>query len=404
MAENTKLWNGKFILIFCTNLLMYGVFYALNPVLPVYGGQRGFSAADIGVMLSIMSLTTILFRPLAGYLLDNFNRYQIFLIFLFLLCLTFFSYTVLTAFVAILCIRLFTGAFWSVCGSSTVTLAGDTLPPDKIRIGISRFTLTIALGMAVGPYIGIQIQNYISSQVMFYALFVMALLSLFLALGLRLKYPKIEKKKFNIAGFFYKPALPFMLVMTFIMIPYGAFLVYTAIFARAKGLGDSVALFYVFMSAGLIVSKFLTQKITDSGKYKAIVGGSLFVLALALYLFQYISTPIQLFVMAIALGLGYGVLQPLFQSLVTNIAPPPKRGVANSTYLLSYDIGIGLGAFLMGMWQTSIGLGTGFAVVAIAYVVAAVVYYGFVQKYYQNKLDQAPPAGAGGPGAMTKPA
>ncbi len=404
MPEDTKLWNGKFILIFCTNLLMYGVFYALNPVLPVYGGQRGFSAADIGIMLSIMSLTTILFRPLAGYLLDNFNRYLVFVIFLFLLCLTFFSYTLFATLTAILIIRLFTGAFWSVCGSSTVTLAGDTLPPSKIRIGINRFTLTIALGMAVGPYIGIQVQNYVSSQAMFYVLFGMALLSFILALGLRLKYPKNDKKPFKLSSFFYKPALPFMFMMMFIMIPYGAFLVYTAVFARAKGLGDSVALFYVFMSVGLIISKFVTQKITDSGNFKLIVAISLAVLAVALYLFQFVSTPLQLFIMALALGLGYGVLQPLFQSLVTNIAPGPKRGVANATYLLSYDIGIGLGAYLMGQWQTTIGLGTGFAYVAIAYLVGAVIYYGFVQRYYQNKLEQMPAGGPGGPGATAKPA
>jgi hypothetical protein len=48
-------------------------------------------------------------------------------------------------------------------------------------------------------------------------------------------------------------------------------------------------------------------------------------------------------------GLGYGILQPLFQSFVTGTAPAPKRGDANAIYLLTYDIGIG--SLIMGVFQ-----------------------------------------------------
>lgn len=57
----------------------------------------------------------------------------------------------------------------------------------------------------------------------------------------------------------------------------------------------------------------------------------------------------------------------MFQSFVTGTTAPPKRGVANATYLLSYDIGIGIGSLLMGCLQESIGLSTGFGLTAIAY-------------------------------------
>ena len=39
----------------------------------------------------------------------------------------------------------------------------------------------------------------------------------------------------------------------------------------------------------------------------------------------------------------------------------PKRGVANATYMLSYDIGIGIGSLLMGFLQETLGLPVGFA-------------------------------------------
>ena len=52
--------------------------------------------------------------------------------------------------------------------------------------------------------------------------------------------------------------------------------------------------------------------------------------------------------------------------------------------MLSYDIGIGIGSLLMGFMQESIGLTTGFALTAIAYIVGGVVYVTYVDHYYRK--------------------
>lgn len=48
-----------------------------------------------------------------------------------------------------------------------MTLAGDVLPPLAVTKGISRFALTVSIGMAFGPFVGIQIQNRMSSRAAF---------------------------------------------------------------------------------------------------------------------------------------------------------------------------------------------------------------------------------------------
>ena len=85
--------------------------------------------------------------------------------------------------------------------------------------------------------------------------------------------------------------------------------------------------------------------------------------------------------------MGYGILQPLFQSFVTGTTPAPQRGVANATYMLSYDVGIGIGSLLMGCLQESIGLPVGFALTAIAYVIGGVIYVVYVDGYYRRLKD-----------------
>ena len=96
--------------------------------------------------------------------MDNFNRYRVYLLFLALFCLSFPAFIAFPIFGILIIIRLYMGAVYSVCGSATMTLAGDVLPPSKITEGISRFAFTVSIGMAVGPYVGLQVQNYLDSK------------------------------------------------------------------------------------------------------------------------------------------------------------------------------------------------------------------------------------------------
>lgn len=335
-----------------------------------------------------MSVATILFRPVAGYLLDNFNRYRVYLLFLTLFCLSFPAFLVFPTFGALILVRLYMGAVYSVCASATMTLAGDVLPVAKITEGISRFAFTVSIGMAVGPYVGLQVQDNMSSKASFLTIFGITVAALICVSCCRIHYPKVERKKFSIKDTIYGPAVPFMLNMMFLMIPYGAVIAYSSILAQEKNITAYLPYFYIFLVAGMLVSKLSTQKLIDAGKHRILVYASLVVLVITMISFLFLSTGVHLLAAGFFFGLGYGILQPLFQAFVTGTTPAPKRGVANATYMLSYDIGIGIGSLLMGFMQESIGLTTGFAVTAIAYLVGGAVYALYVDRYY-NKLKTA---------------
>lgn len=377
-----KIWNKKFILLFITNLLMMATFYASVPILPIYCQENGITGSKIGIVLTSMSVATVLFRPFAGYILDNFNRYHVYMLFLALFCLPFLGFVAFPVYGILILIRLYMGIVYSVCGSATTTLAGDVLPPDKVGQGVNRFALTISLGMAAGPFIGIQVQNHMSSKASFVVLFALTVIALICVSFCRIEYPKVERKKFVLADAFYRPALPFMFNMMFIMVPFGAVIAYSSIFAQEKGLSAVTPYFYIFLVAGMLISKFSTQKMIDGGKHKILVVISLIVLLFTMGSYFFMESAVHLLGAGFLLGLGYGVLQPLFQSFVTGTTPGPKRGTANATYLLSYDIGIGIGSFVMGLFQESIGLGTGFALTAVAYIIGGIIYAVYVDRYY----------------------
>ena len=122
----------------------------------------------------------------------------------------------------------------------------------------------------------------------------------------------------------------------------------------------------------------------DAGHHRVLVYLSLVILILTMISYLFLSTGVHLLAAGFFFGLGYGILQPLFQSFVTGTTPAPKRGVANATYMLSYDVGIGIGSLLMGFMQESLGLSVGFALTAIAYGIGAIVYVVYVDRYYRK--------------------
>lgn len=388
MEKPEKIWNKKFILLFLTNLLVLAAFYASIPIIPIYCQEIGITGSKVGVVLTAMSVATILFRPVAGYLLDNFNRYRVYLLFLALFCLSFPAFLAFPVFALLIVVRLYMGAVYSVCASATMTLAGDVLPAAKITEGISRFAFTVSIGMALGPYVGLQVQSHMSSKASFLTIFGITVAALICVSCCRIQYPKVERKKFSLRDTIYGPALPFMLNMMFLMIPYGAVIAYSSIFAQEKNLNAYLPYFYIFLVVGMLVSKLSTQKMIDAGKHRVLVCISLVILILTMASYLWLTTGVHLLAAGFFFGLGYGILQPLFQSFVTGTTPGPKRGVANATYMLSYDIGIGIGSLLMGCLQETIGLPVGFALTAIAYAVGGIVYLGSIDGYYRKLRSQ----------------
>ncbi len=56
-----------------------------------------------------------------------------------------------------------------------------------------------------------------------------------------------------------------------------------------------------------------------------------------------------IFLLAAAfIGLGYGNFQSTTQALAIKVTPPHRMGLANSTYFIFLDLGLGLGPFLLG--------------------------------------------------------
>ena len=78
---------------------------------------------------------------------------------------------------------------------------------------------------------------------------------------------------------------------------------------------------------------------------------------------------------ALLIGLGNGHMWPAFQNMTINVARSNQRGTANSTILISWDIGMGLGILLGGIIAEIISYSAAFWTVVIVNAAGVATFF-----------------------------
>jgi predicted MFS family arabinose efflux permease len=78
---------------------------------------------------------------------------------------------------------------------------------------------------------------------------------------------------------------------------------------------------------------------------------------------------------ALLIGLGNGHMWPAFQNMTINVAHNNQRGTANSTILISWDIGMGLGVLVGGIIAELVSYQATFWFVALVNAVGVATFF-----------------------------
>lgn len=86
-------------------------------------------------------------------------------------------------------------------------------------------------------------------------------------------------------------------------------------------------------------------------------------------------------------GIGFGIIFPAYNSLYINLAPNNRRATATSTYLTSWDVGIGLGMVVGGMIAQSISFSAVYSTGAVLSIISMLIFDYIVTPHYKkNRL------------------
>ncbi len=145
------------------------------------------------------------------------------------------------------------------------------------------------------------------------------------------------------------------------------------------GITGGTGTYFMLCSIGLILSRLQGGKALRNGRVThnaaegmviSLVGYTLFILMPTLNQLSIVNYELSIVVgyygSAILIGLGNGHMWPAFQNMTINVAHNNQRGTANSTILISWDIGMGLGILVGGIVSELLGYSAAFwTVVAV---------------------------------------
>ena len=376
--SGAKLWTSAFIKICLINLLIFVAFHMLMATFAYYVIDVGGTEVTAGLIAGLFAVSSVVIRPIIGWVLDSRGRRLVLL--LGLAGLVFFpvSYAFCTALSLVFLLRLLHGVFWSASATASNVVACDVIPPRRFGSGMGFFGLTAAVSTAISPSIGLALMERQGFRPMFLAAAGFALLGGLLALSLRYKEPPSSGVSFRQGmqpkNLFDKRALPAACTVLVFLLPYGAVTTFLALFASTSGLPDGGAFFFV-MAAASAASRVLSGQIVDrfgEGPIVWLANGSMLASLLILGLG---ANSVTFFLSALLFGVAFGTMPPAMQTMALRIVPTARRGAASSTYLCAFDLGMGLGGAIAGFLIDIFGYQGMFLTMGLAMVISAAIYF-----------------------------
>ena len=383
MKQRERLWNRNYCKVMVANFTLFFAFYILTPLLPLYLSEHFGATKDvIGLVLSGYTITALLFRPFSGYVVDAFPRKAVLMISFGAFAIFFAGYLAASTLLLFTIVRTLHGGPFGALTVSNSTVAIDVLPSSRRTEGIGYYGLSNNLAMAIAPTIGIFIYKYTQSfELLFWLALVVACAGWIVDATVRLDAKAIvkNKSKFSWDRFFLVRGWLLGLNMVAFGFSFGVLSNYLAIYGKeVMGITGGTGTYFMLCSVGLILSRLQGGKALRNGRVThnagegmviSLVGYTLFVLMPTLAQCSMVNVQWSMILgyygSALLIGLGNGHMWPAFQNMTINVAHNNQRGTANSTILISWDIGMGLGILVGGVVSELLGYSAAFWTVVL---------------------------------------
>lgn len=398
-----RLWSADYIKVWTANFMIFFSFMVVVPLLPLYLSETfECDKHTIGIVLSGYTITALLARPFSGYLVDTLPRKLVLLTSYFLFFLFFGGYIIASSLTLFTIVRTLHGAPMGTVTVANSTMAIDVLPSSRRAEGIGYYGLSNNLATAIAPTIGLLIYQYLHSYTLLFTISLLASgTGLLINSTVKARTPEgLSKQATSPACLPQKAPLRgvisldrFLLLkgwsegltLACLSFSYGVLATYLAIYGKEQlGITSGTGLFFAILCIGLMVSRLVGVRSLRQGRLLHNCAVGMTISLFGYLLFAAVPNSLGYYGAALIIGLGNGHMFPAMQNMFINLAPASKRGTANSTMLVAWDVGVGFGILFGGITAERLGYTPAFWLAWIVNVVGVAFFYLYAASHYRR--------------------
>ena len=372
-----KLWTRNYTLLVAVSVLMAFPVSMMNTAVPLFAAAQGMNPTLVGLMTTVFTVGIVLTRPFFGAIIDRFGRLPILIAGAALFTALATGMRWAAAPLMLLLLRLFQGVGYAAYSTSTGTMVTDLTPAPRLVEGVGFFTVftTIAV-MSLGPALAVQLTR-VSFAPVFWAAGAIGLIGALTAFLLNHERNRprpvagpLSLKMGDILEF---SIMKLSIANTCIALTTGVINTFLPVWALAQGVGN-IWLYFLVNAAAMLLSRLFVKLLLRSVGTMGVILGGITLLALAILCIG-LAHSLPLFLLAAALnGFGFGINNPVVNSLSYRLCPENRRGVATATLYGTFDGGTGIGALIGGALSQWTGYGIMFVVFIAALAASAALF------------------------------
>lgn len=398
-----KLWTKDFTLGTAVNFLLMVNYYGLMVVIADYSMKTfGAPASAAGLAASIFIIGALAARLISGRIMDLIGRKRLLVAGAIAEVLFSCLYLAGLGFAPLFALRLVHGFAYGTCSTTIGTIVTASVPDSRKGEGVGYYMLSVTLGAAIGPFLGMFLTQNAGFQVLFVATALVAALCLLAAA--QLKAPEgdraaLEKKAEDIAreerieekaegfrvprprvsNYLESRVIPISAVCALLFFCYSSLLAFLTPFAAENGLEGPASFFFVVYAIATFVTRPLTGKLFDRKGDRVVMVPAFIAFICGMALLATVHRPAAMLIAAALLGFGVGTVQSSGLALAVRLAPDNRLSLANSTFYILLDVGVGIGPLALGIVQPFWGYRGLFDAMAVV-ALGALAAYLFVSR------------------------
>ncbi len=368
---NKNLFTRQYMMIIFDILITVSGFNLLNTILPVYINDLGYNPIFPGILMAVFTFSSLVSRPIFNRIMAHKSSRFVLL----------FGHSMILAAV---CIHIISGSIWIIAlgrvivgiGFSAYTTAMGTItakivPQHRRGEGMGYYNVAFFVTIAVGPIIGLYLYREMGQTIPFAVAAITVFSSFFISIfmekvdvGVKIegKVELIERTSIRAAYMLFFYAFAGGMVLTYI-----------AVYAQEMQVFN-IYLFYPAYAIAILLSRMISGKWYDRKGMGPLVAPSI-ILGFIGMLILSMATNIWMFVLvAVFFAFSYGMIQPTINAVMITLCKADRIAVANTTFYVTMDVGVGLGSFIGGLIIGGLGYGTSFLLLGLFLCLSGPVY------------------------------